>query len=391
MSEWTPLRRVAVCLDGKRVPLNREERSSMQGDIPYWGAGGVVDQIDRSLFDEQLVLLGEDGAPFFDSGRDVAYLVSGPVWVNNHMHVLRPIDMDPRYLTYSLNATDYSKYISGSTRDKLTQDDMREILIRNPPIEEQRCIADFLDAETSRIDDLIQLRRLQVSSLAERERAVVDKFLTCSSDQRVALSKLCRVQTGITIDSGRNASNGEMRPYLRVANVKADGLDLADIKYIRVDPLLARQFELRQGDVLMTEGGDIDKLGRGTLWSGEIDGCLHQNHVFAVRPGPKVHGPYLALLTRTTSARAYFEMTASKTTNLASTSSSKVLAFRIPLPNLQEQKSRTRETDQELSKMSRLTSGIKRQLDLLAERRQALITAAVTGQLDVTTARSGVR
>jgi type I restriction enzyme S subunit len=79
-----PLRRIAACLDGRRVPLNKEQRQGIQGDVPYWGAGGILDRINQKIFDEPLVLLGEDGAPFFVSGKDVAYYVDGPIWVNNH-------------------------------------------------------------------------------------------------------------------------------------------------------------------------------------------------------------------------------------------------------------------------------------------------------------------
>ncbi len=106
----TQLRRVVRCLDGKRIPLNQEERSSMSGPIPYWGANGVVDWIDDYLFDEDLVLLGEDGAPFGDSGKDVAFRVTGRVWVNNHIHVLKPrANVEARFLTYALNSVDWPR------------------------------------------------------------------------------------------------------------------------------------------------------------------------------------------------------------------------------------------------------------------------------------------
>ena len=102
---------------------------------------------------------------------------------------------------------------------------------------------------------------------------------------------------------------------------------------------MARSATLKRGDVLMTEGGDLDKLGRGTVWNDEIACCLHQNHVFAVRPDPsKLLPEYLSLITQTSYARAYFESTGTKTTNLASTSSSKIRDFRIPLASLDEQR-----------------------------------------------------
>ena len=92
------------------------------------GANGILDYVNDWLFDEELVLLGEDGAPFCDRSKPVAFLVTGKVWVNNHIHVLRPHNLiDPLFLTFSLNSIDYSPYIEGTTRDKLTQSAMNTI------------------------------------------------------------------------------------------------------------------------------------------------------------------------------------------------------------------------------------------------------------------------
>ncbi|MEV4497095.1 hypothetical protein AB0J84_15510 [Micromonospora arborensis] len=137
----------------------------------------------------------------------------------------------------------------------------------------------------------------------------------------------------------------------------------------------------------MTEGGDLDKLGRGTVWRGEIPDCLHQNHVFALRPElDRLDCEYLALMTQTVHGRCYFESTGSKTTNLASTNSSKILSFPIPLPSVSRQRELVRGARSRLEVIERARQEIDRQLALLAERHQALITAAVTGQIDVSTA-----
>ncbi len=118
----TRLRFACECCDGKRIPLNSEQRAETPGLVPYWGANAIMDYVQKALFDEELVLLGEDGAPFFDRTKPVAFHSKGPVWPNNHIHVLRPRSkMLARYLTAVLNITDYAEFIDGSTRDKLTQ------------------------------------------------------------------------------------------------------------------------------------------------------------------------------------------------------------------------------------------------------------------------------
>jgi len=143
----------------------------MKGTFPYWGAGNVVDYVDRFLFDEPLVLLGEDGAPFFECDRDVAFAVNGPIWVNNHIHVLRPLAdrVEQRYLAHALNAVDYGRFISGSTRDKLTQEDMLRITINLPgTVAEQATIADFLDDQLTRLHEGVALWQKTSELLTER-------------------------------------------------------------------------------------------------------------------------------------------------------------------------------------------------------------------------------
>ena len=177
----TTVKRVTECLDGRRIPVNSSDRSLRRGAIPYYGANGVVDHIDDWLFDEPLVLLGEDGAPFFEP-RDVAWCVAGRVWVNNHAHVLRPVGCDPRFLAYTLNATDYGRYITGSTRDKLTQEDMGRIGFPDLRLDAQRRIADDLDSATGKIDVLILKLDDQLALLAEHREALITAAVTGEID-----------------------------------------------------------------------------------------------------------------------------------------------------------------------------------------------------------------
>ena len=110
----------------------------LQGPYPYWGANGIVDHLDDWLFDEPLVLLGEDGAPFFTRNKIVSFAVDRKIWVNNHAHVLRPTGVHQQFLAHLLNCTDYASFIDGSTRDKLTQGDMNAIPVLLPPKAEQQ-------------------------------------------------------------------------------------------------------------------------------------------------------------------------------------------------------------------------------------------------------------
>ena len=176
---------VTECLDGRRVPLNAEQRALMQGEYPYWGANSIVDYVDSWLFDESLVLLGEDGAPFFEEDKPVAFHVSGKVWVNNHAHVLRPASfISPEFLASALNGVDYSWYIAGATRDKLTQSDMRSIPVQLPPLHEQHAISSYLERETRKLDALASTAGEVVEMLKEYRTALITTAATGKIDVR---------------------------------------------------------------------------------------------------------------------------------------------------------------------------------------------------------------
>jgi type I restriction enzyme, S subunit len=169
-------------------------------------------------------------------------------------------------------------------------------------------------------------------------------------------------------------------PYLRVANVQDGYLDLSDVATILVPEVEAKSCLLSAGDVLMNEGGDADKLGRGCIWAGEIAPCLHQNHVFAVRPR-LVRPEWLNAWTSTEAAKAFFESRAKQSTNLASISASNIKELPIPVPPLSEQCAIVAHISAETAKLDALRSATERTITLLKERRAALIAAAVTGRM----------
>jgi restriction endonuclease S subunit len=113
-----PLEKLVDILDNQRIPINATERLQRIGDVPYYGATGQVGTIDKAIFNETLILLGEDGVPFFDSTKHKAYEISGPSWVNNHAHVLKakPELVTQRYLLHFLNVFNYAGYVNGATR-----------------------------------------------------------------------------------------------------------------------------------------------------------------------------------------------------------------------------------------------------------------------------------
>ena len=155
------LEQVAEILDNLRKPINASERESRIKNrkidelYPYYGATGQVGLIDDYVVNGHYLLLGEDGAPFLDKNAIKAYSISGKGWVNNHAHILSP-KIDFEFLQYSLNQIDYSEYVNGSTRLKLTQTDMRSIKIMLPPLAEQERIKSKIQALFSQLDLMME-------------------------------------------------------------------------------------------------------------------------------------------------------------------------------------------------------------------------------------------
>ena len=153
---------VCEVLDSKRVPITAANRVS--GQYPYYGANGVQDYVADYIFDDELVLLAEDGGNFGSKEKPIAYRVSGKCWVNNHAHVLKPkavIDVD--YLCYSLMFYDVSGLVNGATRQKLTQSDMRKMEIPLRTMVEQKKIV----CRLNKLTELISLRKQQLAKLDE--------------------------------------------------------------------------------------------------------------------------------------------------------------------------------------------------------------------------------
>lgn len=273
------------------------------------------------------------------------------------------------------------------------------------PQDIQSKIVSFLDLECKQIDDLLSKSRSSIEEYKKLKQAVITQAVTKGVRgeremkdsgvewigeipkewRKTQLRHCATIKSGITL--GKSYSKDTVlieRPYLRVANVQGGYVDLNDLATIQVTPDEDLKYRLHSGDVLMTEGGDRDKLGRGCVWHGEIEPCLHQNHVFAVQTNETVLLPeFLEYLTASNVGRSYFDVTAIKTTNLACTSSSKVLAFTIPLPPIEEQieivsyiKKRSLELNKLIMKKELLVQELERY-------KKSLIYEVVTGKREV--------
>lgn len=282
-----------------------------------------------------------------------------------HVCSITSSKINKRYLHHLLRNPAYlPEYARLSTGMRIGQwdlgfDDFKNIPFLIPPLDEQAKIADYLDNGCASLNAMHSKTRSSIEEYKKLKQAVITQAVTKGVRgeremkdsgvewigeipkewRKTQLRHCATIKSGITL--GKSYSKDTVlieRPYLRVANVQGGYVDLNDLATIEVTPDEDLKYRLHSGDVLMTEGGDRDKLGRGCVWHGEIEPCLHQNHVFAVQTNESILLPeFLEYLTASDVGRSYFDITAIKTTNLACTSSSKVLAFTIPLPPVEEQ------------------------------------------------------
>ena len=195
--------------------------------------------------------------------------------------------------------------------------------------------------------------------------------------RKMTLDKVALIQTGIA-KGKKDIKNPVKLPYLRVANVQDGCINLEEVKEIDVDSNQVDRYSLKKGDVLLTEGGDLDKLGRGDVWQGQINPCLHQNHVFAVRANEKILLPYfLAAQAGSHYGKTYFLSCAKQTTNLASINSTQLKNFPILLPPLPEQQ----KIAQILSTWDKAIDKLEALIRAKQQRKKALMQQLLTGKV----------
>ncbi|OWR28028.1 restriction endonuclease [Stenotrophomonas pavanii] len=389
----TSVRVKFICRLGYGDSLPKDEEFA--GDTPVFGSNGQYTTTCARNTEIPAIVLGRKGsygkvnwAPDGCFASDTTFFID-----------VRLTGANLRWLYWSLQTLGLDEGSQEAAVPGLNRESVYEERIWLPSLTNQSNIANFLDRETARIDGLIAEKRRMLALLEEKRVALISRVVTRGLDPDAPLrpsgqewlgdipahwglqrlKQLAEVRGGLTL--GKQYSGKLLEyPYLRVANVQDGYLKLDEVLTVEVPAKEAASNLLAYGDVLMNEGGDIDKLGRGCVWRNEIAPCLHQNHVFAVRPH-SVDSDWLALWTSTLQAKCYFESRAKRSTNLASISGSNIKELPVPLPPVSEQLAIRHFLAVRHTRLETLRGELRDSLRLLVERRAALITAAVTGQI----------
>ena len=242
-------------LDSMRIPITAADRK--EGPYPYYGANGIQDYVADYIFDDELVLLAEDGGYFGSKERPIAYRVSGKCWVNNHAHVLKPkegIDVD--YLCYSLMFYDTEGLVNGATRQKLTQATMRKMQIPSRSIEEQRTIVEQLNK-------VVALKSIRQRQLSDLNTLIKVRFVEMFGNhyQEDTLLNLCNI---IDYRGKTPEKTEDGLPFITAKNVRMHQMSLEPREYISketYDKVMVRGFP-KEGDVVFTTEAPLGNVCR---------------------------------------------------------------------------------------------------------------------------------
>ncbi len=336
MAEWASSCRTACCsaASSDGVPLIRI-RDLLRG---FSETGYVGEYDERYIVGTGDVLVGMDGEFHVVRWKGSRALLNQRVLKISD----RPGISDVGFLFFLVAAAmgKVQNGISATTVKHLSTKDLQNLTVIIPPLPEQQKIAAILTTVDAKLDVIAR----QIEATQTLKKGLMQTLFSFGTSAQAAedwptveLHTVAQVRTGMA--KGKKGLKDPVElPYLRVANVQAGHIDLSEVKTIEVEASQVERYALHAGDVLMTEGGDFDKLGRGDVWLGQIAPCLHQNHVFAVRPDPRKLNPYyLAEFASSEQGRRYFLGCAKRTTNLASINSSQLKALPVPLPSLEQQ------------------------------------------------------
>ena len=382
-------------LDNKRVPVNSDERSKRAGPVPYYGATGQVGWIDDFLFDEELLLIGEDGAPFLDKSKPISYIIQGKSWVNNHAHVLRAIPevTSNLYLKYFLDQFDFHGYVNGTTRLKLTKGSMNSIPVRLAPFNEQRRIVAKLEKLLSRVNAAQErlatiphiLKRFRQSVLAAAclGKLTADWRQENPSDpwEDVNLEK-------VIIDKPKNGYSARPVDHetpwrvLTLTATTSGRFDKRHFKYFNESIPNNSPLWLQPGDILVQRGNTIEYVGVPAIYDGLPNEFVYPDLMIRFRANDRIRTKFLYFVLSWGRTRNFLRERATGTAgSMPKINQSVLMSVPIILPDLNEQQEIIRRVERLLKTADALEAGYRTAKAHLEKLTQSILAKAFRGEL----------
>jgi type I restriction enzyme S subunit len=381
-------------LDRKREPIKSSERES--GDVPYYGATGQVDSVSGHLFDEKLVLVGEDGADWSPFGG-TSYIISGKSWVNNHVHVLRCTDIIEEFLSNYLDYIEMRQVISGTNRGKLNQSELNQFPVLYPPLPEQRRIADIL----STVDEQIQQTDEKIEKTKELKRGLMQDLLTKGighNDYEEQYLGPRRLEIPRNWEKSRLEevseiiTRGKQPTYVEEGGVPV--LNQSCIYWDRFHPEALKRLDsevadgwkdkywVKEGDVLINSTGK-GTLGRALEWTKESDTHALDSHITRVHPDESVLDPtyFRFYLESNHGQKMLYAFCVAGSTGQIELSKTDLQTMPILLPPIEEQ----REISEAFHRVNKKLQDEQETKEELQELKRGLMQDLLTGKVRVNT------
>ena len=375
------------------------DASNFGGDIPWITPADLsrytkkyiakgARNISQKGYESCSTVLMPAGSVLFSSRAPIGYvaIARNPICTNQGFKSIIPnSDIDSEFLYYQLKylRKQIQELGSGTTFKEISAKKFGTVNIIVPPLPEQERIVARIEELFSELDKAVETLNTTKQQLAVYRQAVIStSFPELTSSNSVRLDEIAEISGGIT--KGRDLSQQKTitLPYLRVANVQNGYLDLSQMKDIEVKLNEVDKYLLQEGDVLYTEGGDRDKLGRGTVWKNEIPRCVHQNHIFKARLNQERALPqYVAYWSMSVYARDYFFKKGKQSVNLASINKTVLSALILPMPSLEEQASIINNIESRLSVCDQIEKTVEQSLQQAEALRQSILKQAFEGRL----------
>lgn len=389
------LKYVVDCKDSRRIPVDRNQRED--GPYPYWGAGSITDYINDYIFDEDLVLLGEDGAPFFDKTRNVAHHINGKCWINNHIHVLSGKTglINNSFLTHYLNIVDYKAYINGAILNKLTQTCMNEINIVLPTSYEQHLIADFLDIKCTEIDALSADIQKQIEKLEEYKRSVITEAVTKGLDPNVemkdsAIEWIGKTPIGWTVSKLGNVlrlRNEKNTKPLEAVNLISLYTDKGVVQHSDLEKTSGNKAQKAEGYKIVHRNDIVVNIilaWMGAMGISNYDGVTSPAYDVYEIDLNKIVPHYCHYILRTPAlAGECYKYGRGIMMMRWRTYSDEFKKIKMPLPSIEEQQKIADFLDLKCSQINEVIDKKNQQLSTLEEYKKSIIYEYVTGKKEV--------
>lgn len=383
---WPEKRIGDICeiLDNKRIPITKRNRRI--GKYPYYGATGVLDFVCEYIFNEKLVLIGEDGAKW-KSGENTAFIADGKYWVNNHAHVIRPnrdIVLDD-WLVFYFNLVDLTQYTTGLTVPKLNQSNLRNIMIILPSLDEQQRIVKVLNdvfENITKVKDNLEQNLQNSKDLFESYLQSV--FANPGKDwEEKRFDEIIKSNVIGLVKNIKEQSAYEKYKYVKMNNITRDNnFDFS--KYTRVNATKAEveKYNLINGDFLFNTRNSYELVGKTCIFEGNDEKyILFNNNIMRVRFTKICNSHFINYAFSSRIIINKLKHFKSGTTNVSAIYYKDLKTLVLPIPSTTEQNSIVSKLDALSAETKKLEYIFKQKLDNLEELRKSVLKCAFSGEL----------